>query len=72
MPLIYLSDELPIYDSDIRKDNFLIDIVTGCICIVDFQHIGVLQKPFQEYGFFNIDNSFADTLIISRPVLPRR
>ncbi|KAH9957725.1 hypothetical protein BGW80DRAFT_1257164 [Lactifluus volemus] len=23
------------------------------------QHIGVLPKPFQEYGFFNIGNSFA-------------
>jgi len=54
-----LSDELFIYHSDIRKENFLIDVTTGDICVVDFQHIGVLPKPFQECGFFNCGNSFA-------------
>ena len=52
---ISLLDELAIYHSDVRKDNFLIDVTTERICIVDFQHIGVLPKPFQEYGFFSVD-----------------
>ncbi len=56
---ISLSNDLSIYHSDIHKDNFLLDVGIGCIWIVDFQHIGVFPKPFQQYAFFNIGNSFA-------------
>ncbi|KAM6491146.1 hypothetical protein JOM56_013385 [Amanita muscaria] len=58
-PPISLSNDLSIYHSDISKDNFLFDVTTGHIWIVDFQHIGVLPKPFQKYAFFNIGSSFA-------------
>ncbi|GJJ09726.1 hypothetical protein Clacol_003950 [Clathrus columnatus] len=53
------SDELAIYHSDIRKDNFLHDIKTGKTWIIVFQHIGVLPEPFQTYAFFNTGNRFA-------------
>jgi len=53
-PAISLSNELAIYHSDISEHNFLFDITIGRVCIVDFQHIGVLPKPFQTYAFFNI------------------
>lgn len=56
---ISFSDDLAIYHSDIRKDNFLHDIKTKKTWIVDFQHIGVLPVPFQVYAFFNTDNPFA-------------
>ncbi|KAF8343220.1 hypothetical protein F5887DRAFT_341803 [Amanita rubescens] len=56
---ISLSNDLSIYHSDIHEGNFLLDVATGRIWIVDFQHIGVFPKPFQQYAFFNIDNSFA-------------
>ncbi|TFK68004.1 hypothetical protein BDN72DRAFT_879313 [Pluteus cervinus] len=59
---ISLSDDLAIYHSDIYKRNFLYDVSNVTprrICIVDFQHIGVLPKPFQAYGFFNIGSSLA-------------
>jgi hypothetical protein len=58
-PSISLSNDLSIYHSDICKRNFLYDVTTRRIRIVDFQHIGVLPKPFQTYGFFNIGSSFA-------------
>jgi len=54
-----LSNDRSICHSDICKDNFLLDVATGRIWIVDFQHIAVLPKPFQQYGFFNIGSSFA-------------
>ncbi|KAI0289674.1 hypothetical protein BC826DRAFT_1030813 [Russula brevipes] len=54
-PSMSFSDDLFIYHSDIRKDNFLYDIRTGDIWIVDFQHIGVLAKPLQTYTIFNIE-----------------
>ena len=56
---ISFSDDLSIYRSDIRKDNFLHDISTGDIWIIDFQHIGVLPDPFQTFAFFNIGSSLA-------------
>ena len=59
VPFISLSNELSIYHSDISKHNFLCDAKTRRICIVDFQHIGVLPKPFQTYAFFNIGSSLA-------------
>jgi hypothetical protein len=58
-PPVSLSNDLFIYHSDISKDNFLFDVTTGRIWIVDFQHIGVLPKPFQQYAFFNIGSSGA-------------
>lgn len=48
-----------VYDSDIFKHNFLYNVATRRICIVDFQYIDVLPKPFQTYGFFNIGSPFA-------------
>lgn len=59
---ISLPDDLAICHSDICKDNFLCnvtDVTPQRICIIDFQHISVLPKPFQTYGFFNISSSFA-------------
>ncbi|GJJ09763.1 hypothetical protein Clacol_003987 [Clathrus columnatus] len=56
---VSFSDELAIFHSDIRKDNFLHDIKTGETWIVDFQDIGVLPEPFQTYAFFNTGNRFA-------------
>jgi len=58
-PAISLSNELAIYHSDISDHNFLYDVATGRVCIVDFQHIGVLPKPFQTFAFFNIGCPFA-------------
>ncbi|KAL4063518.1 hypothetical protein V8B97DRAFT_1876768, partial [Scleroderma yunnanense] len=58
-PSISFSDDHAIYHSDISKDNFLRDIRTGKIWIVDFQHIGALLEPFQTYAFFNMDSPFA-------------
>ncbi|GJJ09761.1 hypothetical protein Clacol_003985 [Clathrus columnatus] len=55
---VSFPDELAIYHSDISKDNFLYDIKTGKICIIDFQHIGVLPEPFQTYAFFNTGSRF--------------
>jgi len=46
-----------IYHSDIKKENFLFD--SKKVCIVDFQHVGVLPEPFQTYTFFNINKAFA-------------
>jgi len=57
-PPISLSNDLCIYHSDIYKDSFLLD-ATDRIWIVDFLHIGVLPKPFQQFAFFNIGSSFA-------------
>ena len=54
-----MSNDLSIYHSDICKHNFLCNVTTRRICIVDFQHIGVLPKPFLTYSFFNIGCSFA-------------
>ena len=56
-PPISLPNDLAIYHSDIREDNFLIDVATDRVWIVDFQHIGVLPKAFQEFAFFNIGSS---------------
>ncbi|TFK61688.1 hypothetical protein BDN72DRAFT_883040 [Pluteus cervinus] len=59
---ISLSDDLAIYHSGIRKHNFLNDVsnvMTRRICVIDFQPIGVLPKPFQTLDFFSIDRSFA-------------
>ena len=54
------SENLAIYHCDIRKDNFLINYyATGQVCIIDFEHIGVLPKPFQSFAFFNSDEDFA-------------
>ena len=47
-----------IYHCDIDQDNFLIDS-EGRVCIIDFQHVGVLSEAFQQYAFFNIDKAFA-------------
>ena len=58
-PHISFSSDIVIYHSDIRQDNFLHDIRTGKIWIVDFQHIGALPEPFQTYAFFNTGNPFA-------------
>lgn len=49
-----------IYHADITKDNFLLN--SGRICIVDFQHIGVLPEIFQIYAFFNNDSTFAQNV----------
>jgi len=57
---ISLPNDLAIYHSDIREDNFLIDVATGRVWVVDFQHIGVLPKAFQQYAFFNIGHSLAN------------
>lgn len=46
-----------IYHSDIKKENFLLD--SDRVCIVDFQHIGVLPQAFCTYGFFNTGEAFA-------------
>ena len=46
-----------IYHSDIKKENFLLD--SNKVCIIDFQHVGVLPQVFQTYAFFNIDQAFA-------------
>ena len=46
-----------IYHSDIKKENFLLG--SNKVCIVDFQHIGVLPQAFQTYAFFNIGDAFA-------------
>ena len=43
---------------DEAQDNFLIDS-EGRVCIIDFQHVGVLSEAFQQYAFFNIDKAFA-------------
>ncbi|KAF8578817.1 hypothetical protein K439DRAFT_1361046, partial [Ramaria rubella] len=59
---ISLSNDLLLYHSDICKDNFLIDVTTGHICIVDLQHIGMLPKPFQQYAFFHISIPFASAI----------
>ncbi|KAI5990900.1 hypothetical protein EDD15DRAFT_2169707, partial [Pisolithus albus] len=56
---ISFSDDLAIYHSDIRKDNFLHDTKTKKTWIVDFQHIGVFPEPFQVYAIFNTGNRFA-------------
>jgi hypothetical protein len=56
---ISLSSELSICQSDIREDNFLFDVTTDRIWIVDFQHVCVLPKSFQQYAFFNTGNSLA-------------
>jgi len=54
-----LSSELSICHSDIREDNFLLDATTGRIWIIDFEHVCVFPKPFQQYGFFNINSPLA-------------
>jgi hypothetical protein len=59
IPPISLPNDLSIYHSDIHEYNFLINVATGRIWIVDFQHIGVLPKAFQQYSFFNIDSPLA-------------
>ena len=56
---ILLSSELSICHSDIREDNFLLDVTTGRIWIVDFEHVCVFPVPFQQYGFFNIGSPLA-------------
>ncbi|TFK61456.1 hypothetical protein BDN72DRAFT_849639 [Pluteus cervinus] len=59
---ISLSNDLAIYHADIYKHNFLYDVsnvTTRPICVIDFQYIGVLPKPFQTFGFFNIGSSLA-------------
>ncbi|KAI6004746.1 hypothetical protein EDD15DRAFT_2507147 [Pisolithus albus] len=56
---ISFSDDLAIYHSDIRKDNFLHDTKSKKTWIVDFQHIDVFPEPFQVYAFFNTGNRFA-------------
>jgi len=56
---ISLSSELSICHSDIREDNFLFDVTTDHIWIVDFQHVCVLPKSFQQYAFFNTGSSLA-------------
>lgn len=46
-----------IYHSDIKKENFLLD--SNRVCIIDFQHIGVLPQAFQTYASFNVNRPFA-------------
>ena len=72
---VSLSDELSICHSDIRKSNFLLDVKAGRLYVVDFQHISVLPKSFQGYGFFNIGCSFAAAVVSHlqvdyQPLLP--
>jgi hypothetical protein len=54
-----LPNDLAIYHADIREDNFLIDVATGRVWVVDFQYIGVFPKAFQQLAFFNIGLSLA-------------
>lgn len=51
---------MAIYHSDIQKRNFLLEF--GRVCIIDFQHIGVLPQVFQTYAFFNIEEPFAHSV----------
>lgn len=70
---ITFSDDLSIYRSDIRKDNFLYDISTGDIWIIDLRHIDVLSKPFQtSISAVLLAPPSADTLVISRLIFPTR
>jgi len=56
---ISLSSELAICHSDIREDNFLFDVTADRIWMIDFQHVCVFPKAFQQYAFFNIGSSLA-------------
>jgi len=51
-------EPLEICHSDVKKDNFIID-QEGNVCVVDFQHVGVLPKPFASYGLYNTGNAFS-------------
>jgi hypothetical protein len=51
-----------IFHSDINKRNFLLDVDSGKVCIIDFQHIGVYPEAFCTFGLFNIGLPFASSV----------
>jgi hypothetical protein len=51
-----------IFHSDINKRNFLLDVDSGRVCIIDFQHIGVFPEVFCTFGFFNTGLLFAGSV----------
>ncbi|KAG5647071.1 hypothetical protein DXG03_001441 [Asterophora parasitica] len=56
-PISFESTPRVIYHSDIKKDNFLVD-ADHRVWMIDFQHVGVLPLPFQQFAFYNT-NAFA-------------